>query len=218
MYNIKFLSSKDFDGLPQEVTKGSQIDDSLGFYNPDLKTAYIRHTASDELNKYLLNHEFDHMLEDEATDVDENGIRHKKAREIFSWFAPILRPINAIRDEDPNKLVHPAAQSLTEGFFNPEVPEENEEQKKIKEQQRAMAAQQEAMYAQQPSFQSMFAQPAGNQGTQASYASGNSLPESGSSLNGSSLSGGLNQQQQTNPFASDQERFKYGAPAGRLQF
>lgn len=86
MYEIKFLSSEDFDNLPVEVTKGSNISDSLGFYNPDLGKAYIRWTAYPELNKYLLDHEFEHMIEGDATDVDENGIRHKK------FFKQLLAP------------------------------------------------------------------------------------------------------------------------------
>lgn len=85
VYEIKFLGSKDFDNLPVTETNGSDISDSLGFYNPYTNRIFIRHTAIPELDKYLLEHEFDHILEDKATDADENGIRHKKKRGFVDW-------------------------------------------------------------------------------------------------------------------------------------
>ena len=83
VYDIKFLSTEDFDHLPTRETNGSDISDSLGFYNPFTNRVFIRHTAWPELNRYLLDHEFDHLLEENPTDADENGIRHKKGKSIF---------------------------------------------------------------------------------------------------------------------------------------
>ena len=101
VYEIKFLGSDDFDELPVNETNGSDISDSLGFFNPVTNRVYIRHTGIKELDKYLLEHEFEHLLEDEATDVDENGIRHKKLfKDIFKPFVnPLNIPIPGLRHE-----------------------------------------------------------------------------------------------------------------------
>ena len=87
VYEIKFLSNEDFDKLPKSETNGSDITDSLGFYNPFTNRVFIRHTEIPSLNKYLLDHEFEHLLEEHPTDADENGIRHKKKKRGFlDWF------------------------------------------------------------------------------------------------------------------------------------
>lgn len=88
VYEIKFLSSNDFDKLPVNETNGSDISDSLGFYNPHTNRVFIRHTSIPELDKYLLQHEFDHLIEKDPTDEDRNGIRHKKFFKEF--FLPSL--------------------------------------------------------------------------------------------------------------------------------
>lgn len=93
VYEIKFLGSKDFDKLPKSETSGSDISDSLGFYNPHTNRIFIRHTAIPELDKYLLEHEFAHLIEKEPTDEDENGVRHKKFFKEF--LAPLFTGINA---------------------------------------------------------------------------------------------------------------------------
>lgn len=188
MYEIKFLSSKDFDNLPVEVTRGSDISDSLGFYNPYLERAYIRWTAYPELNKYLLDHEFEHMLEGDATDVDENGIRHKK------FFKEILAPLVS-------------GFNLETGKFSPlgilgdtSRKEEQAPQPTFQEQ------------AQQPSFFNPFySSLAGNQPTFGTGVSKSELPESTQG----GLNAGISSIGQPNPF---RDRFKYGAPAGRLSF
>lgn len=95
VYEIKFLGSKDFDNLPKTETAGSDISDSLGFYNPHTNRVFIRHTAIPELDKYLLQHEFEHLLEKDATDEDENGIRHKKGKKFFKEiFMPAFTGVN----------------------------------------------------------------------------------------------------------------------------
>lgn len=92
MYTMKILSNKEFDSLPVHITRGSRIDDSLGFADPSTNTAYVRHTAWPELNKYLINHEFDHLVEEMKTDMDENGICHKKKKFFEQVLSPIIMP------------------------------------------------------------------------------------------------------------------------------
>lgn len=94
MYTIKIVPSKEFDSLPQSVTRGSKIDDSLGFADPATNTAYVRHSSWPELNSYLISHEMEHLLEDRKTDMDENGICHKKAGKFWEQvLAPAIFPI-----------------------------------------------------------------------------------------------------------------------------
>src|SRR3990167_3656820 len=75
-------------------TSGAACDcvtESLGFADPTKQRAYVRDTAIPEVNKYLLNHELDHLLESEGTDECPHGMRHKKFfKEIM---APIALPI-----------------------------------------------------------------------------------------------------------------------------
>lgn len=91
VYEIKFLSNEDFDRLPKKETNGADISDSLGFYNPFTNRVFIRHTSIPELDKYLLDHEFEHLIEQDATDEDEFGIRHKKGKKFFKEiFVPMV--------------------------------------------------------------------------------------------------------------------------------
>ena len=55
-YEIKILNDKDFDSLPYE-----EVSVSLGVADPKTNTAYVRNTQNDELNKYLVNHELEHL-------------------------------------------------------------------------------------------------------------------------------------------------------------
>lgn len=87
-YEIKVLGSDEFDRLPYEG-----IADSLGFADVKHGRVYVRHTGSHELNRYLINHEIDHLVEQHATDEDAHGIRHKKAKNFFrSFFNPLNVP------------------------------------------------------------------------------------------------------------------------------
>ncbi len=58
-------------------------DDSAGFSDPTTGQAYVRDTQLPALNRYLIQHEFDHLLEEEATDECACGLRHKKGKDIF---------------------------------------------------------------------------------------------------------------------------------------
>lgn len=88
MYTIKILANDRFDSLPYK-----DADVSLGLADPAKNTAYVRYTAWPELNKYLIDHEFEHLIEEVPTD-EEDGIRYKKFRQaignIGSFAGPIL--------------------------------------------------------------------------------------------------------------------------------
>ena len=87
MYEIKVLTDKEFDSLPNTVTRGSDISDSLGFADPITKKAYVRYVGIPELQKALIQHEFEELVEGHAGHEDENGIRHKK------FFKDLFLPI-----------------------------------------------------------------------------------------------------------------------------
>ena len=82
MYNIQILSDKEFDSLPYPETEAS-----LGIADPKTNTAFVRHTASDDLNKYLVNHELEHLIEGHGGKHSEhyrNGVYYK------AWLVPLI--------------------------------------------------------------------------------------------------------------------------------
>ncbi len=61
MYQVKILSSKEFDDVAKSSPRYKNVDeDNMGFADPVTNTAYVRHTAFPELNKYLIDHEYSH--------------------------------------------------------------------------------------------------------------------------------------------------------------
>lgn len=97
MYQVKILSSKEFDEVAKSSPRYKNVDgDNLGFADPQNKTAYVRYSSYPALNKYLIDHEFEHLVEHEATDEDDMGIRHKKGKKFFKEiFLPLTTGYNA---------------------------------------------------------------------------------------------------------------------------
>jgi len=97
MYRIHILTNDEFDNLPREATRGSDVSDSLGFANKYTGDAYVRATASGELNQYLISHELEELVNSSSAHEDENGIRHKKGKNAFDvlqWI-PVVNMIAA---------------------------------------------------------------------------------------------------------------------------
>jgi len=86
-YSIKVLSNKDFEKLPY-----SRISTSLGVADPRTNTAYIRYSSYPELNKYLIDHEFDHFVEEIPTDEFE-GVRYKDFGKVIGGFGKIAQTV-----------------------------------------------------------------------------------------------------------------------------
>ena len=104
MFEIKVLKNDEFDNLPLEVTRGSEIHDSLGFADQRTGKAYVRYTSHPELQKYLINHELEELMMAESSHEDENGIRHKKGPKFFKdIFLPLFGQVagSAITGGDP---------------------------------------------------------------------------------------------------------------------
>ncbi len=85
---IKILSSEEFDRLPVSETRGADVRASIGFADTERGKIFVRDTGVDILNKYLIDHEVEHLFEAEGTDVDEHVpvIRHK----LFAAALPLL--------------------------------------------------------------------------------------------------------------------------------
>ena len=84
-YSIKVLSDKDFESLPY-----SRVSTSLGVADPEMNTAYIRYSVHSELNQYLINHEFDHLIEENPTDEFE-GVRYKDMGSVFGGLGKVAQ-------------------------------------------------------------------------------------------------------------------------------
>jgi len=84
MYTITILSDNEFDKLGVEDTKGSDISLSLGFANKFTGKAYVRQVGIPELQKYLIAHELEELIDQHSEHEDENGIRHKSLSQAFS--------------------------------------------------------------------------------------------------------------------------------------
>ena len=85
MYNIQILSDQDFDALPYPDTEVS-----LGIADPKTNTAYVRYTEHEDLNKYLVNHELEHLIEGQGgkhSDHYRNGVYYK------AWLVPLIASV-----------------------------------------------------------------------------------------------------------------------------
>ena len=131
MYEIKVLSNEEFDSLPVEATRGSDISESLGFANKFTGKAYVRYTVHSQLQKYLINHELEELTTDEHNHEDVNGIRHKKFKDIirrifnpFSFSDPItslmgLAPSKPEPEQQAQEQIQ-QEQAPSSGFYSPQ--------------------------------------------------------------------------------------------------
>mgnify|MGYP001610792511 FL=1 len=135
-YTFKVLGNKEFDVLDYP-----DAGESLGIADPKTNTAYIRHTAWPDLNKYLIQHEFEHLL-GENTSHFENGVYYKKLKDVFK----VTMPIGASFIPGVGPIAGPA---LGAYFAQSDAK---------KAQKRALAEQQSQAEAQQSELQNVFSQ------------------------------------------------------------
>lgn len=89
MYEIKVLESKDFDEVSKSDPRYSYVDDTnLGFSDRVKGVAYVRDSKIHDLNKYLINHELEELIDEHSDHEDPNGIRHKKGNFWANLFDP----------------------------------------------------------------------------------------------------------------------------------
>src|SRR3990167_11010108 len=78
-YTVKILSPTEWERVTKSDPRYEHVtDDNMGFADPEKRVGYVRNTYFNRLNAYLMEHEFEHLLEDKGTDEDSNGIRHKR--------------------------------------------------------------------------------------------------------------------------------------------
>ena len=88
MYSIAVLKDEEFEALPYP-----EMEDSLGLADPSTNKAYIRYTGLPHLDKYLINHELDHLIDGaggEHSDHYRNGVYYKKLIDAFSSALPTI--------------------------------------------------------------------------------------------------------------------------------
>src|SRR3990167_7717627 len=85
---VKIVTEKEWNSLVSAGKACAHVDEeSMGFADAGKGKAYVRQTYWPELNKYLIQHEFEHLLEEKGTDECVHGVRHKK------FFKELLAPI-----------------------------------------------------------------------------------------------------------------------------
>lgn len=87
IYTIKILSPEDYENLPYDGAK-----ESMGMSVMDTKTAYIRSTGIEEMDKATINHEFDELMQQDSPH-EINGIRYKSGAGLGRIFGPIIGTI-----------------------------------------------------------------------------------------------------------------------------
>ena len=81
-YRVQVLSSQDFDNLPYPDTELS-----LGIADPSTNHAYIRYTGLHDVDKYLVNHEVEHLIDRSGGEHSEhyrNGVYYKHLSSMMS--------------------------------------------------------------------------------------------------------------------------------------
>lgn len=102
MYEIKVLSDKEFNEVAKSDKRYAYVDETnMGFADPLKGKAYVRHVNHPELQKYLINHELEELIEAHEGHEDPNGIRHKKFTNFLkAFFNPINIPIPGLTREN----------------------------------------------------------------------------------------------------------------------
>lgn len=103
MYNVQILSDKEFESLPYP-----EMETSLGVADPRNRTAYVRYTQSEELNKYLVNHELEHLIDGHGgthSNHYRNGVYYKGFGDLFS---PLLGMVSSFLS--PKQQAQPQSQ------------------------------------------------------------------------------------------------------------
>ena len=86
-YQIQILSDEEFEELPY-----SEAGISLGLADTKTNTAYVRYVANGELQKYLVNHELEHLIGSDRDEIhhDGEGVYYKGFGNVFSGIGSAL--------------------------------------------------------------------------------------------------------------------------------
>jgi len=87
MYQVKVLSDQEFEALPYP-----DMETSLGVADPKTNTAYVRYTGVGDIDKYLINHELEHLIEGHGGEHSEhyrNGVYYKGFGDALANILPV---------------------------------------------------------------------------------------------------------------------------------
>lgn len=106
MLEVKILSDTEFDNLPYPEAKIS-----LGLADTKTGTAFVRYTANDELNKYLIEHELEHLIGEDRDEVHHggDGVYYKGFGNLFSGLGQAF--------QGAGQSIHGAASSIGQGVM-----------------------------------------------------------------------------------------------------
>lgn len=109
---IKFLMPDELRNARNMDYRYENVDETnLGFADKVKNRIFVRAGLSEDLTKYLISHELEHLFEFEGSHEDEHGIRHKK-NTIGSFFDTIFNPVTWFHPERQNSWANLSA-------FNP---------------------------------------------------------------------------------------------------
>ena len=94
MYEVKVLSNEEFNALPYP-----DMDRSLGVADPSTNTAYVRYTGLDVVDKHLIIHELDHLIDGHGgvhSDHYRNGVYYKDIGQTLQTAAPFAAMIPGV--------------------------------------------------------------------------------------------------------------------------
>lgn len=90
-YKIFVLDSEEYDSLHRHYPmKKEDLEGSLGFASAKTKEAFIRRTNVPEWDEATILHEAEELLAKHSEHEDENNIRWKKGKDIFSKIIPMV--------------------------------------------------------------------------------------------------------------------------------
>lgn len=141
MYQVKVLSNEEFENLPYP-----DMETSLGVADPKTNTAYVRYTGIEDVDKYLVNHELEHLIDGvggQHSSHYRNGLYYKGFGEILQNIAgPVVGLFNPVAGAavgagsqlfgrkkpsgdtggEPNVISAPQPQSSAMDSFKPSSP------------------------------------------------------------------------------------------------
>ena len=88
MYKITVMNDEEFEKLPYP-----DMPTSLGVADPSTNEAYVRYTGVNELDKHLINHELEHLIEGHGgkhSDHYRNGVYYKGFGEVLQTVLPTI--------------------------------------------------------------------------------------------------------------------------------
>src|SRR3990167_463142 len=91
-YKVFVLDEDEFNGLHKYIpeVKKEDLEQGLGFANPKTRECYVKRTGVKEWDDETIIHEAMELLAKHSSHEDEENIRWKKGKDIFSKIIPLV--------------------------------------------------------------------------------------------------------------------------------